>query len=974
LKLAQRWQKKTTALVGNLFLTSLVLSLLAVTGGPAVLGAMFLSTIVNKLTNISRKLSKNKKYINKIMAPAIMLVAFTGLMVVTSTLLAVIAVTGLPAVLGAMFLSTIVNKLIRVSRKLSRSSRHIRKSILPAIMLVAFTGLMVVSTALLAVIGVLGIPAILGSVLLLGIIGINVLAFKMLKRAKKNILIGSLAMAIMSGALILFGIALGKIAESTKDISWKQFGMIAALTGLFGVVVALLGITAVAVMILLGSVALAAMGGALIVFGIALGKVYENTKDISWGQFGMIAALTGLFAVSFALMGILSPLILLGSLAVLPMGGALIVFSMGIGKMVKETKDLTFMNALIVAGSIVVLGLATAVVGILSPLVILGSLALLAMGGALIVFSKSITKMIEGTKDLTFTNALIVAGSIVVLSLVTALVGLLSPFIILGSLALLAASVSLAVFSVALSEISSSTEDVKFMNILCFAGSLAILALITAGAGLLSFLIVPGAETIDSMATSLSKCVKSIVDISNAGKDINTDNIDNFVDALSTLAWAVGKKQLGSWFIEGGSEGIDVMINTLSKFADVMKKINEMKDIQESKIDKICNSMESICSFFKKMSLNRKAKKKSKMFIEVLNEFKKISKILNKIKNDGELPTESYIDNLTKIVKKIFSFYDDKEINAKNKVIEKSENIKRIIYNFTKMSKRLYKTFSRMNDINEASINIDTIISKCKSIINYYSEPISLKMNKVKRINKIIKSFGKTAKYLKQKVGNFSEVDSKGIESSLSSMRSILNFLRNDTLDKLERNKAKKNIKLLDDMSHTMSGVAKIDSAGISSVGNALSTTLGEVHSIDISQVQAVTNMFNAFNGINKSENILNKFTKSVNEFTEACKNLMEAMGLNTDAINNMESDSDTDSVKNPFNGGGNGGNINSVIEKTTADDGSETRGIRISNVDEIARNIANQINGVLSIDIPDTQIQLLINGSGGNEWIITRY
>ena len=40
----------------------------------------------------------------------------------------------------------------------------------------------------------------------------------------------------------------------------------------------------------------------------------------------------------------------------------------------------------------------------------------------------------------------------------------------------------------------------------------------------------------------------------------------------------------------------------------------------------------------------------------------------------------------------------------------------------------------------------------------------------------------------------------------------------------------------------------------------------------------------------------------------------------------------------------------------------------------EVAKTIAEKINGAISVDIPDTQIQLLINGSGGNEWIISRY
>jgi hypothetical protein len=43
-------------------------------------------------------------------------------------------------------------------------------------------------------------------------------------------------------------------------------------------------------------------------------------------------------------------------------------------------------------------------------------------------------------------------------------------------------------------------------------------------------------------------------------------------------------------------------------------------------------------------------------------------------------------------------------------------------------------------------------------------------------------------------------------------------------------------------------------------------------------------------------------------------------------------------------------------------------------NIDELAKTIAEKINGSLSIDVPDTQVQLLINGTGGNEWTITKY
>ena len=133
-----------------------------------------------------------------------------------------------------------------------------------------------------------------------------------------------------------------------------------------------------------------------------------------------------------------------------------------------------------------------------------------------------------------------------------------------------------------------------------------------------------------------------------------------------------------------------------------------------------------------------------------------------------------------------------------------------------------------------------------------------------------------------------------------------------------------------------------------------------------MNQVQAVTNMFNAFNSINKSESIINKFTESVKEFTSTCKNLMESMNYNTDAINNMDTTAFGGSYINETRD-------NNIIG-FSSDTNTNRNGINITNVEEIARTIAEKINSTLSVDIPDTQVQLLINGQGGNEWTISRY
>ena len=167
-------------------------------------------------------------------------------------------------------------------------------------------------------------------------------------------------------------------------------------------------------------------------------------------------------------------------------------------------------------------------------------------------------------------------------------------------------------------------------------------------------------------------------------------------------------------------------------------------------------------------------------------------------------------------------------------------------------------------------------------------------------------------------------------------------------------------------MVSTMSDISNLNSTTISDVSNAMSNTLNEVNTVDISKVKSVTNMLNAFNGINKSKNVIDKFTESVKEFTSSCKNLMDAMKENTDAINNIDDNNMGSSIVSEVRENNIIGQSNDIMSVNSS--------VRIANVDEIAKNIAEKINGVLSVDVPDTQVQLLINGYGGNEWTITRY
>jgi hypothetical protein len=241
------------------------------------------------------------------------------------------------------------------------------------------------------------------------------------------------------------------------------------------------------------------------------------------------------------------------------------------------------------------------------------------------------------------------------------------------------------------------------------------------------------------------------------------------------------------------------------------------------------------------------------------------------------------------------------------------------------------------------------------------------KKKNVIEINDTIKLFADNMQDLGNKIKGYSKEHHKSVLIAIESMKKILKALKKNSLNNKQIIKVKKNISLITEMTSALFDMSKINPLDISSVGDSLTSALSGVNAVDITHVNAVTDMFNAFNGINKSESILNKFSESIKEFTSACKDLMNAMDYNTDAINNIDTL------------GGNASNSsiireNNIFEKGYGDNKNQNDGIRISNIDELARTIAEKINGALYVDVPDTQVQLLINGTGGNEWTITRY
>ena len=410
----------------------------------------------------------------------------------------------------------------------------------------------------------------------------------------------------------------------------------------------------------------------------------------------------------------------------------------------------------------------------------------------------------------------------------------------------------------------------------------------------------------------------------------------------------------------------------MKPFGTIIKHLNSLKElggIPMGLVLQTLDAMRVIADYYAENPISFSTAFQSFRYSLMMAPFGTIIKHISEIKAIGAVPVNSVRD-IVKSLLYISAFYE--YVNISDNIELKSEFTKKVVEHFTVMAKDIQDKFTDVKEIDFNAIN--SIIKSCRSIIRYYTHTkFLLSRKKVLNMNECVQLFTENSEYVKSAADGFTADKYLRVKLLVKSMRSIIKFLKRDSMNALQRIRANRNLFLLGRMSNVMSRISSINPTNISSLGGALSDALVGVNSVDIKRVEAVENMFNAFNKINQSENVIDKFADSVKEFTTVCKDLMHAMDHNTDAITNMETNSSNKK----------GGSLwNNIKEKVSGFTGIDTTpiseepvsGVRIANVDELAKTIAEKINGSMYMDIPDTQVHLYINGTGGNEWIITKY
>ena len=254
--------------------------------------------------------------------------------------------------------------------------------------------------------------ALAAPLLLIGALGIPILylttilvtpLFLLLGMGAKQIKAGGEAMADMGMGLVKFAAGLALFALVSYFVMQGGLPLMMTMAGsiiLIGGAVALLGL--VDKQVKKGSVALAAMGIGLVVFGIGY-AAYAGLIALTKPTLGDIALQAGILVglgIATALLGFAFSYIIQGALSMVAMGVGLLVFGLGYIPFAHATKDTTMEDVGVQGALLLMLGAEFALAGLGALFIIPGALAFAAIGGALLLLAPGL----EAIKGVDFTE------------------------------------------------------------------------------------------------------------------------------------------------------------------------------------------------------------------------------------------------------------------------------------------------------------------------------------------------------------------------------------------------------------------------------------------------------------------------------------------------------------------------------------------------------------------------------------------
>jgi len=277
----------------------------------------------------------------------------------------------------------------------------------------------------------------------------------------KNIQKGADTLDVMGGALNKF--AKGLVIAAIGSVIGILFTPVIVLAMLLiGGAFALLG--KIDKTIRQGARSTRMMGNALIYFAVGLAMAALASMLVLMNPVVLLAMVGSLVLVggAFALLGLVDKHIRKGALAIFVMSVSLVIFSIGYLIFAAVAKDVTMEDIFRQGGLLLGTGLAFAVLGKLFGQIVPGAIAVAAIGIGLLVFSLGYLPFAAVTKDMTLESIGVQSGILLALGLEFAAAGVGSLFILAGAGAFAAVGIALLLLApglLAIKKVNFTQED-----------------------------------------------------------------------------------------------------------------------------------------------------------------------------------------------------------------------------------------------------------------------------------------------------------------------------------------------------------------------------------------------------------------------------------------------------------------------------------------------------------------------------------
>ena len=180
--------------------------------------------------------------------------------------------------------------LLGLFRKIDRDKKEIEQSRKSLNDIRKSCSSFLLTSMVLVGIAALSIPAMLGALLMKGVVWLLIGTFKLLSKSRRTVSEGSGVLLLMSTSIIAFGLGLGLMVKVVKDMKLKDVGLMMASIAGVGLTVA--GIGLLSVPIALGSSVMLLLSASLGILGLALN--YWKTFDASKSMNNVKEAIGGL--------------------------------------------------------------------------------------------------------------------------------------------------------------------------------------------------------------------------------------------------------------------------------------------------------------------------------------------------------------------------------------------------------------------------------------------------------------------------------------------------------------------------------------------------------------------------------------------------------------------------------------------------------------------------------------------------------